>query len=188
MEREGCLVALKSIITVSTDARKRLQKVSYETEKLFKKALKQAGMLVLRDAIINVNQKLRKNSKGTLGNSLTVVEKGLEVYVGPTVIYGRIHEMGGTIVPKKAKALAIPLDSGGALPDSFASPRDRSDLHIQIMNGKAFLCEPDGKPVFILLRSVKIPKRPYLAPALEKNQARIVKTFEKIVSDALEKP
>lgn len=47
---------------------------------------------------------------GRLRNSIAFLTQGDAVYVGTNVAYGRLQQYGGVIVPKQAKALAIPLN------------------------------------------------------------------------------
>lgn len=92
--------------------------------------------------------------------------------MGTNLDYARIHQEGGTITPKNAKALSIPLTreaerAGGAR--NF--PRDLFVWKGE--SGRAFLAEAEqkgrGKKSFtqllfhyILLDSVRIPARPFL--------------------------
>ena len=73
---------------------------------------------------------------GQLRNALQwrVTDEGarvrLVVFVDQRVIYARIHEFGGTIVPKKARALAIPLPAAktSAGVSRWRSPREVANL------------------------------------------------------------
>jgi len=83
------------------------------------KAAMAGGQVIERAAKINVNRTFSSESTGSsgLGGSIqTVVEKTKHkssvVNVGPTVIYGRIHELGGIILPVFAKMLSWVSDSG----------------------------------------------------------------------------
>ncbi|HAR45316.1 MAG TPA: hypothetical protein DCS05_03845 [Nitrospiraceae bacterium] len=65
-----------------------------------------AGAFVIQSyARINVRDKLNRDSVGTLANSIQVeiveaTDVRVEKAVGPLVIYGRIHELGGVIKAK----------------------------------------------------------------------------------------
>ena len=106
-------------------------------------AVKLGGMDVVRQAKINVKQTLNTTgeSTGTLGRSITMIpeEAQLFVRVGPSAIYGAVHEFGATIKPVKGEFLWFKGKDGGL-------------VHV---------------------RSVRIPKRPYLIPALEAMRAKI---------------
>ena len=78
-----------------------------------KKAALAGGFVIEGNAKINVNKTFSSKATGGagLGGSIqTVVSKATptkaEVDVGPTVIYGRIHELGGIILPVHAKMLS----------------------------------------------------------------------------------
>jgi hypothetical protein len=75
---------------------------------------------------------------------------------GQAVPYARIHEFGGTILPKRGKFLAIPL--GPVLTAAGVArggPRQYPGLRL---NGR-LLVDADGKAFFLLVRSVRIPAR-----------------------------
>lgn len=78
-----------------------------------KKAALAGGFVIEGNAKINVEKTFSGKSTGGagLGGSIqTVVSKAgdkiAEVDVGPTVIYGRIQELGGVILPVHAKLLS----------------------------------------------------------------------------------
>lgn len=61
--------------------------------------------------------------RGHLHDSVTHAASDRSVAVGTNAICGRIHQLGGTIRPRGAKALAIPLPGGGvALKQSVTLP------------------------------------------------------------------
>ncbi|MFB6364474.1 phage virion morphogenesis protein [Paenibacillus elgii] len=52
-------------------------------------------------------------SRGELKKSVVIGRITSDsVEIGSSLVYSRIHQLGGTIVPKKAKALAIPMGGG----------------------------------------------------------------------------
>ena len=111
-------------------------------------------------AKINVNQKLNntKPHTGTLGRSIGIRTRpsDLAADIGPSVIYGRIHEFGGVIKPVNGQFLSFISNQG-----KYA-----------------------GQRVFV--RSVTIPKRPYLQPALDTAKPKIERDFRALVGDLLE--
>lgn len=132
------------------------------------KALKRAASRVQRQAKINVRQKLNTTGKSTGNLSRSIItrpnDSRLEVSVGPTAIYGRIHELGGVIRPKRAKALTIPIG------ETKGSPKDYGQMSVIRLGNRAYLAETGDGMVrmrFILKKSVRMPKRPYMKPALE---------------------
>ena len=77
-----------------------------------------------------------------------------------------IHEFGGTIVPRKAKALTIPISplARGKTARYFS----RTETFLLKREGKRALImlKRDGKvlPLYVLLDSVQIPARPFIRP------------------------
>ena len=85
-----------------------------------KSAVMAGGQTLENYAKINVEKTFSSKSTGAagLGGSIqtivsTATEIKAEVDVGPTVIYGRIHELGGIILPVKAKMLSWMDDDTG---------------------------------------------------------------------------
>ena len=118
---------------------------------------------------------LRNSIRHTVDKGPTGPEMSLSAggrFGGNDVRYARIHELGGTIRPKRAKSLAIPLPAArtGAGVSGRPGPRDFPDL--QFMPSKnprnvGILATPAGVPMFVLRRSVTIPARPYLKPSMD---------------------
>jgi hypothetical protein len=118
--------------------------------------------------------------KGGKGNiyELKVTDAALELTTGISydlIPYWRIHELGGTIVPKRAKALTIPVTeeadkalraagSARALDLVFRPRRKTSKPNVIGVLGK----EVSGafQVWFVLASRVTIPARPYIAPGL----------------------
>ena len=78
-----------------------------------KRAVLAGGHVIEAQAKINVEKTFSHKSTGGagLGGSIQTVvststETKAEVDVGPTVIYGRIHEFGGIVLPVHAKMLS----------------------------------------------------------------------------------
>lgn len=93
------------------------------------------------------------------------------VSIGSNVRYARIHQEGGTIRPRNAKMLAIPLtrEAGRARSarEWWAAHESRRPFIARSRSGKVFIWQErdDGKrrePVFLLLPSARIDPRPYL--------------------------
>lgn len=91
-------------------------------------------------------------------NSIHYQVAGNRVIVGTNLAYARIQHEGGTITPRHARFLAIPLCPEA----SVRKPRDFDHTFIakgvifQTVEGK----EP--RPLYALKRSVKLPARPFL--------------------------
>jgi HK97 gp10 family phage protein len=90
-----------------------------------------------------------------------------EVAIGTDVIYAAIQEFGGTVTPKNAKNLAIPLTeearshAGG--PRTFGSEL----TFAKTAGGTKLLLDAAGEAQYVLKSSVTIPAHPYLRPALD---------------------
>ena len=111
-----------------------------------------------------VSPKTRKNGgttlirSGKLMNSINYKIEGDKIIIGTNIPYAKIHHFGGTIVPKKAKFLAVPITKAA----KAMSPRDFSDTFVR--NGVIFRKTDKGKAeaLYVLKKSVTIPARPYL--------------------------
>ena len=103
---------------------------------------------------------------GRLRNSLTYAETegGLEISAGGgpgEVDYAAIHHYGGVIKPKNKKFLTIPFPGG---PADTKVPKRAADFEDTfIAKGIIFQSlEHESVPLFILVKSVTIPARPYM--------------------------
>jgi phage gpG-like protein len=98
--------------------------------------------------------------------------------IGPTEIYMKIHEFGGIIRPRIAKALAIPLTERAR---KSGGPREFDNLTLLSPTGKnPVLMDPAGEVHFVLVRSVRIPKRPVMRPALQRAKRKFPAFFKGI--------
>ena len=116
---------------------------------------------------------------------------------GVDVRYAQLQEKGGTVRPLTGKWLAIPVGparTAAGVP-RYRSARDVPDLHsIELYAGrKAMLAKRLGRgksarlePWFILVRSVTVPARPFIGPAMRHIQvglaADIRAEFDKVVA------
>ena len=117
----------------------------------------EAGAKVLQHhARENVEEDLYRESTGFLADEIKVVissPRKAEVGTRPgRVPYARIHEFGGVIRPKKAKALFVPLRRG-------------------VVAGMPGLVHGVD---FVLAKKVTIPQRSYLRKALDENRPKIL--------------
>lgn len=132
--------------------------------------------------------------RNQLRNSIQVDVAGvmsgrLRARVGSNLKYARIHERGGIIRPKSGKMLPVPINDAAkrlAQSKGTQSLRDMPFVTRRLPSGRVYLVGLFGKafgsyytdasgkrrevrrtdqPVFVLKRSVKMPARPYLAPA-----------------------
>jgi len=105
------------------------------------------------------------------------------ISVGTNVEYAPIVELGGTITPTKANALAIPLNAEAKkLYGSYTTLRDVPGLFVLSRPGKsALLVKKEGKgikPLFVLKDEVNRKADPFLLPALVNNKTTIRKIME----------
>jgi phage gpG-like protein len=122
---------------------------------------------------------------GRLMNSLRRRHNAREATVYSRDVRARIHELGGTIVPRRAKALTIPL-----------CPEARRKRATEFDRKKTFLLKRPGKdPVimlkgeeggqatalYVLKKSVRIPARPFLRPPEDELREMIELTRQFVV-------
>jgi hypothetical protein len=118
-------------------------------------------------------------------------------------VYGRIHELGGVIVPVRAKNLTIPVNS--ALTPSGVARFDARELFNNTGPGRsihgftfAFMNQNktaimgmkrggDIEALFLLRKRVVIPKAAPLAETLDENRQEIIDALETGVVEALVK-
>lgn len=117
--------------------------------------------------------------------------------------YARIHEFGGTIVPKNARALTIPTEENrrpDGLPKYTIDDLKRSGIPIFVAKGTLFAVFQRTRrtkggmmgvggmgqitPMFLLRSSVNIPARPYLRPAIAANEKKIIEEFGLFITAA----
>jgi len=122
--------------------------------------------------------------KDTRGNIVLQLQAGGR---DKDVSYARIHEDGGTIRPVNAKFLTIPISDKlftGAGVQRYKSVRDVPDplTFAQSRNGQPLLLhEVTGEVFYILKKQVKIPRRPYLKPAVDRVNREIGRELPPII-------
>lgn len=160
-------------------------------ELLHKGPLARRGEQLVRQSI---QQRLRKRSGGLLNSVKVRVEPdhgGTLIRVLVDAPQARLLDQGGTVVPTRAKALAIPI--GPAL-RADGSPRYRSprqvprDLVVAKPKGKsAILLDPKtGAVWYILVPRISVRGRRYLEPALAQLTAEAVPLIERQVAALIE--
>ncbi len=140
------------------------------------------------DGEIGKNIKQNFHGQGQLAGSIThkVFESEKFVRCSVNKVYAAIQELGGIIKPTKAKALAIPVHPEAVRwTEKGGEPKDFPGLvMIKRKNGAPLLVriKDKGKKqrfdiMFVLLKSVQIPARPYIRPAVYENKEKIMKIF-----------
>jgi len=129
--------------------------------------------------------RLRASIAGTVegegGNISIVLRAGT---ADGRVPYARIHEEGGTIRPKSGRFLKIPV--GPALTGAgVARGGGKSGLHFIARGAGGLLADAEGRIWFVLKPSVRIPARPYLRPALDAVQPRLIDRLQRIIVDGV---
>lgn len=192
-----------SLTLSPTDFGARIGRVAKAVKAAQTKALRLCGVLVQGRAKQNASRgnkgegrknpqagpKTLRRGKGQLAASIQKAEKAQLVEVGTNVVYAAIQEKGGTIRPKSAKALAVPVH-----PDARKAkgPRDFDDLTMIQRSGHApVLVRSAGKRkartdiMYVLLKSVTLPARPFLEPALDDSKTDISTIFQREIGNAM---
>ena len=113
------------------------------------------AMPIQNDAKARAPKRTRTLARGIHMETVSKTSRSVWVAVGPREIYGRIHELGGTIVPRKARVLAW-VTSG-------ARPRDAAGWR-----------EARRKGIARFAMRTTIRAKPYLKPAFEAQKAKAV--------------
>ena len=124
---------------------------------------------------------------GTLARSIQAIDVTTDQNkptwrVGTAEKYAKIQEFGGRIVPKKAKFLAVPVGVAGQRAARDAKGDLRSlQLRVQrTASGKLLLVRDVGgrhaktEILFVLVKSVTLPARPYFRPSIAEHSAALV--------------
>lgn len=128
----------------------------------------QAGGLVIQKAA----QDLAPRKTSTLARSITIKKvSDTLLTVGPTIIYARIHEFGGTIRPRNRKFLSIPVS--GAAKAAVSPTEFAGKLHFVGNDSRGTLRDENNVVHFALVKSVTIKPHPYMRPAVDNNQTQI---------------
>ncbi len=188
-------------IKIETNATETLEQLR-DSVNAFKKLLSFQIFRALTVIEGNIKNQLRgpsglKRRTGRLlntwGENKKITESGNTV-IGEMssagVPYAAIHEFGGTITAK-GKALTIPLSSNQradgspkvTIQELFAT-KGRA---FTTKNGVVMQVSGKGKaakltPMFVFRKSVTIPARPYVRPALAASQETILKNFGLFIS------
>jgi phage gpG-like protein len=138
--------------------------------------------------IIKVNKlsgQVLKRRSGRLASSIRYwVKLGrnkIHAAIGSDVEYAAIHETGGIIRPKRARWLTIPFPGAMTQNRRYGHVRGRartfSDTFIKrSQRGNLIIFQDRGSeivPLFILKKRVRIPKRPYMEPAIRARMPRM---------------
>jgi len=143
----------------------------------------------------NLAGRFLKRRTGHLARSTLfrmVVHKGSDGYevLFTTAKYGPIHEHGGTIRPKRAKYLTIPLKANKTPAGAarYSAP-EIPDLFPLVVKGKLFLVRNEGKKglvfYFLLKKKVRIPARRWFSSAIAKKIGALNRRLKEEVEKTL---
>lgn len=124
--------------------------------------------------------------------------------LGTSTVYARIHEEGGVIRPVRGRYLAIPtafaMTSSGVLKREYQGGLRQipHTFFIRSRTGGLSLWQRTAarrvrgaklssvaKPLFWLVRQVRLPKRPFLRPAVEQSRPQITERFQVMVNTVI---
>lgn len=151
-------------------------------------AAAEAGALpVLNAAKANAPKRTRTLARSLHLEVVQATDSYAEVEIGTDLEYARIQEYGGTITPKNAKYLAVPLTEAARAATSpllFAG-----ELHFVPRAGGGTggtLRDDAGEAQYALVTSVTIPAHPYLRPAIDENEQAALDEMERVLARLLE--
>jgi len=108
---------MKIRLDLSDDAKSMLRKMPELIKPALFKGMNEAMILAERESKLNLSGRVLQRRSGRLRNSIThqVKIEGDNVIgrIGTNVVYGRIHELGGEIRPKTARALRFQIPGVG---------------------------------------------------------------------------
>jgi phage gpG-like protein len=190
-------------VTITTNAPDVAESIRQKLAAM-QKQLKNQMMRALTILEAEILQNVRSRSglhvrTGALLNSISASKKvestgagNFTAQIGSVgVPYASTHEFGGLILPKNRQFLAIPTVANQR-PDG--SPIvTTGQLQIMQKLGMAFIHngtifqrlggkESAPQPMFVLRRSVEVPARPFIRPALAAKQDQIMKDFGIFIS------
>lgn len=89
--------------------------------------------------------------------------------------YARIHQFGGVIRPTTAKNLAIPVKGSASQGALAQGPRNTPGLKFFVGPKGPYLGKKAGSPMFLLRKSVTIPKRLKIFEAFRASGGKIIR-------------
>lgn len=149
---------------------KTLQKIGEQfpqvAEKITKRFLESIRGSIVKDYL---KGQVLNSRTGKLSSSIHWWLSGSEGYIGTNLIYAAIHEYGGVITPKNVQWLTLPMWRGAA--NMLGGAREVPNAFFKWTGGKLMLY---GKskygimPYYLLRKSVTMPARPFVWPAIQK--------------------
>lgn len=173
----------------------------FGAKEVLKKLLEQpektnaALKLAVRDTTVMLERTVKRlapHKSGALMRSImsSFKDEGLTGFVGTNIAYAAIQEFGGTVTPRVARNLTIPLNRQAELTTCrrFIEAHPKQTFFRE-KNGRLFLFfnPSKGAPpraMYMLVPSVKIKGRPYLRPALQATRPYFAQKVSDYVSRA----
>jgi HK97 gp10 family phage protein len=154
------------------------------------KIIKAGGNTLLAFARINVNKSFSKEATGALQESIQLKvtaqnANSAKCQVGPTMIYGRIQELGGTIKAINSSFLTIPV-TGAAKAAGSSRGMDLKPI-MNKSRSSGVLVDKAGTVHFVLKSQVTLPARPYLRPAFDEHKSDIKKAMAQTFKELIKK-
>lgn len=200
VEMKTTFVDAKNMHLNAGQMQRKFEKLPVEVKAGTMKGLRAAVLILEREVIINISNKLLKRRSGKFAQSIRtfVREQKGEGGVGTPLVYAPTHEFGATIVPKNVKWLTIPI---GELRGKANVPRITEFENLKFIFGKKGGIAYYGKytpaegggrgtverPMFALVKKVKIPARKPFKKAQTAKEDAITKAFDTHTAAQLKK-
>lgn len=149
-------------------------------------AAESAGVFL--DAVRRQIRATFRNQTGALENSFQIRftprkgERGTDAEVVSDLAYAGIQNYGGTILPRVARNLAVPLPGN---PNPRKWPREYGDGELYPIKSRRgnrlLMSRADGRPMFVLKKSVTLPATGYLEQAAVDAEAEMIDRAERTV-------
>lgn len=171
-----------------------------------RRVLQRSGLFIRRAAVRRLRERRGRfgASSGRLAQSLAIRTEPTSVAVGSNLGYAAIQQLGGTVVPRTVRALAIPMlrhlarrgvwprdlprDSmrfvsiqGGNVVGKLVRAEDRV-IETRGGNGKRRrrVAGKAGETMYLLVRQSRIRGRPYLVFGAEERQFLLAETQREV--------
>lgn len=154
------------VITGTVELGRNLRRLGGALSDSLEAAARAGALPIQNDAKAGAPKRTRTLARGIHIETVKKTARSVWVAVGPREVYGRIHELGGTIRPRRARMLAW-VTSG-------PRPRDSAGWRAARREGRARFA-----------RQVTIPARPYMRPAFEANRQRAVDEARQVLRLAI---
>lgn len=171
-----------------------------------RRVLQRSGLFIRRAAVRRLRERRGRfgASSGRLAQSLAIRTESTSVAVGSNLAYAAIQQLGGTVVPRTVRALAIPMlrhlarrgvwprdlpresmrfvpIQGGNVVGKLVRAEDRV-IETRGGNGKRRrrVAGAAGETMYLLVRQSRIRGRPYLVFGAEERQFLLAETQREV--------